>query len=74
MIYTLDAREMEHPEPLEISVEILAKMTQSDSYRMRHRKEPFPLYEIARNQGFTYDVEVLSENDYSITFWIPSCN
>jgi len=55
----LDAREMEHPEPLTKSVEHLQSMNQDSYLYMINQKNPIPLLEIAKNNGF----QTLSHED-----------
>jgi hypothetical protein len=48
----LDAREMEHPEPLQISLAHLKSMVDSDYFYMLNFKNPTPLIEVAKEKGF----------------------
>lgn len=48
----LDAREMEHPRPLEMAVSILKELDNDHFLYMVHRKNPIPLLELAKGQGF----------------------
>lgn len=48
----LDAREMEHPQPLELAVDILKTLDNERFLYMVHRKNPIPLIELAKGQGF----------------------
>ena len=58
----LDARELEHPIPLERAIEALRKLEEGRNYfYMLHRKEPIPLIEMAKAQG--YDVYTKEENN-----------
>ncbi len=43
----LDARELEHPKPLERSIEILKSLDEMSYLYMLHRKEPIPLLALA---------------------------
>ena len=44
----LDARELEHPKPLEISMKILQNLDDASYLYMVHRKNPIPLLEFAK--------------------------
>ena len=44
----LDARELEHPKHLEISMKILNNLDDSSYLYMVHRKNPIPLLEFAK--------------------------
>jgi len=52
----LDAREMEHPLPLQMSMEHLIEMENSDYLYMINNKKPIPLLEIVKGKGFSYFV------------------
>jgi len=43
----LDAREMEHPVPLEKAIDALKRLNESSYFYMLHRKEPIPLLALA---------------------------
>jgi hypothetical protein len=48
----LDAREMEHPEPLKSSLSYLKSMLESSYLYMLNIRKPVPLLEIAKERGF----------------------
>jgi hypothetical protein len=48
----LDARELEHPKPLEKASKILQKLDNSSYMYMLHRKNPIPLLDLANEHGF----------------------
>jgi len=48
----LDAREMEHPEPLQVSLAHLQSMNDNDYFYMLNLKNPIPLIEIAKEKDF----------------------
>ena len=50
----LDAREMEHPLPLQLAMKHLKEMSQTEYLYMIHRKNPIPLIEIAKEKSFSY--------------------
>jgi uncharacterized protein (DUF2249 family) len=54
---TLDAREMEHPIPLQLALGHLQKMAQEEYLYMIHRKKPIPLIELAKEKEFLYLVK-----------------
>jgi len=47
----LDARELEHPKPLEEAIVALRGLDESDYFYMLHRKNPIPLLSLAQGQG-----------------------
>lgn len=44
----LDARELEHPKPLEMSMQILHNLDNASYLYMIHRKNPIPLLDFAK--------------------------
>jgi hypothetical protein len=50
----LDAREMEHPEPLQISLTHLRTMDDHEYLYMINLRKPIPLIEIVKEKEFTY--------------------
>lgn len=53
----IDAREMEHPEPLRVAVGILSELNHDHFLYMLHRKNPIPLIELSKRQGFAVLVQ-----------------
>jgi hypothetical protein len=62
----LDAREMEHPKPLQISLSYLKSMDDNDYFYMLNLKNPIPLIELAKEKGFS----ILEHQDSSETWHI----
>ncbi len=52
--YFLDARELEHPIPLERSIIYLKKLDENSYYYLLHRKEPIPLLALANEHNLNY--------------------
>ncbi len=50
----LDARELEHPIPLEKSINILKKLDENSYFYMLHRKEPIPLLALATEHSLNF--------------------
>ena len=50
----LDARSMEHPEPLEKAIAILRELDAESYLYMLHRKEPLPLLALAREHRLNH--------------------
>ncbi len=51
---SLDARQMEHPEPLEKAIAILRDLDEESYLYMLHRKEPLPLLALAREHRLNH--------------------
>lgn len=63
---SLDVRELDHPLPLEMTVDAFKKLSGSEVLLMIHRREPTPLFEIiTKNGGFYRSVQV-AENLWHI--------
>ena len=48
----LDARELEHPKPLEEAIKALRELDDSSYFYMIHRKKPIPLINLAEKEEF----------------------
>jgi TusA-related sulfurtransferase len=48
----LDARELEHPKPLELAMKALRELNENNYFYMIHRKNPIPLLDLASEQNF----------------------
>ena len=55
----LDARELEHPKPLELAMKVLRELDEESYFYMIHRKNPIPLLDLANEQHF----QVLNKED-----------
>ncbi len=62
----LDARELEHPIPLEKAMQALRELEGSRYFYMIHRKNPIPLIDMANEQGLA----VFNKEDESHTWHI----
>jgi len=61
----LDARELEHPEPLEKAIDALKQLDNSSYFYMLHRKEPIPLLALAGEHDLNF-VSKKIENNWHI--------
>ncbi len=52
--FFLDARELEHPEPLERAIDNLKKLDNNSYFYMLHRKEPIPLLALASEHNLNF--------------------
>jgi TusA-related sulfurtransferase len=50
----LDARDLEHPVPLQLALNHLQQMRESEFLYMVHRKNPIPLLEVAKVKNYSY--------------------
>ncbi len=62
----LDARDLEPPEPMQQALAALAVLKPGEQLRMLLHREPFPLYAMLRERGFTYRTTPLADGSYEI--------
>lgn len=62
----IDARGMEPPEPLEKVMATLSLLRPGQSIRLLLHREPFPLYEILAERGYSHDTTAQSDGSYVI--------
>jgi len=62
----LDARELEHPIPLEHAIAAIRELGEGNYFYMIHRKNPIPLIELSKEQGLS----VLNKEDAHGTWHI----
>ena len=64
--HVLDARAMEHPEPLERAITILRELDEEGYLYMLHRKEPLPLLALAREHRLNHLSRQVAEEEWHI--------
>jgi len=52
--FFLDARELEHPLPLELAIDKLKQLDNNSYFYMLHRKEPIPLLALASEHNLNF--------------------
>jgi uncharacterized protein (DUF2249 family) len=62
----LDVRGFEPPEPLQLALDAISTLGPGEQLRMLHHREPFPLYNMLRERGFTHHTTQLAEDCYEI--------
>lgn len=62
----LDARELEHPKPLELAMKALRELDEENYFYMIHRKNPIPLLDLANEQKFQILNREDTEGDWHI--------
>jgi uncharacterized protein (DUF2249 family) len=65
----LDVRELEPPEPLTRVLAAAGRLEAGERIRMLQRFEPFPLYGLLEQRGFSYRVERPTVNRFEIVIW-----
>ena len=69
---TLDAREMEPPEPFERATAILHQLEPGQYLRMLHRRIPYPLVDHAHALSLACKVTELEGTIYEIIIYTPA--
>ena len=64
----LDAREMNHPEPLERSMDVFKWMDGDDVYKLVIHRKPQPLLMIAERFGIRYEACEVGEREWHVYF------
>lgn len=65
----LDVRELEPPEPLRRVLAAAEQLEPGGRIRMLQRFEPFPLYGLLEQRGYSYRVEQPEIDRYEIVIW-----
>ncbi len=69
MEQVLDVSELQPPEPLERILDALADMPEGDWLRVRHRRDPVPLYRILSDMGYRWRTDHLAPGRFEILIW-----
>ena len=65
----LDASEMEPPEPLVRTLKLAEDLEPGNYLRLRHRREPFLLYDNLKQSGFSFITCAGSDVAYEVFIW-----
>jgi hypothetical protein len=57
MDHLLDVSDLPAPEPLERALDALALLPAGDRLLLRHRRQPYPLYDMLRRLGYRWYVD-----------------
>lgn len=65
----LDVSALQPPEPLERILDALADLPAGDWLRVRHHREPHPLYGMLRNMDYHWHTISHGPDDFEILIW-----
>lgn len=65
----VDVSDLEPPEPMEVILDVLADMPEGDWLRVRHRRDPVPLYRMLTDMGYRWDTRCLAPGRFEILIW-----
>jgi len=69
---TVDVSSLAPPEPMTVILKHLAKLTHQECLLVKHRRQPFPLYEKLKDAGFSYHCVVHAQNDIDLYIFYQS--
>ncbi|WP_114326159.1 DUF2249 domain-containing protein [Candidatus Colwellia aromaticivorans] len=62
----VDVSALAPPEPMTVILTHLARLTAQECLLIKHRRQPFPLYEKLNNAGFSYHCVVHAQDDITL--------
>ncbi len=68
-IQFLDVRDLEPPEPLTAILATLEQMPAKQALKVRHRREPVPIYSMLDEMGYDHRCWMNAVDEYSIYIW-----
>ena len=69
MEQVIDVSALEPPEPLEQILDTLADLAPGDWLKVRHRRDPVPLYPMLRDMGYRWETAHLAPGEIEIVIW-----
>ncbi|MDA8256426.1 MAG: DUF2249 domain-containing protein [Betaproteobacteria bacterium] len=66
MIVEIDGRELQPPEPMELTLAALDKLGQGDEVMLLLYCQPHPLFSILRNNGYAWSEDVRADGTREI--------
>ena len=66
----LDVSDLEPCEPLQLSLAAALALETGQYVRIMHRREPFPLYELLAEKGFTWYTRPGKQTAFEVWVWI----
>jgi uncharacterized protein (DUF2249 family) len=67
--HVVDARYMEPPEPFVQTMEMLDTLKPGEKMLLLLFREPHPLYKVLRQNGYTYESELVPDGTFEILIW-----
>ena len=69
VVKTIDARELEPPEPFVLTMEALQAIEPSQAVLLLLPREPFPLYRALEQNGYCRETRHASDGTFEILIW-----
>ena len=67
--HVVDARYMEPPEPFVQTMEILDTLKAGEKMLLLLFREPHPLHKVLKQNGYSYESELLADGTFEILIW-----
>lgn len=65
----VDVSDLEPPEPLEVILDAIADLPSGDHLKVRHRRNPVPLYRMLQDMGYAYTMQNPAPEHFDILIW-----
>lgn len=65
----IDVSQLEPPAPMEAILDALADLPAGDWLRVKHRRDPVPLYRMLRDMGYRWETRHLATERFEILIW-----
>ncbi|MBK8975669.1 MAG: DUF2249 domain-containing protein [Planctomycetes bacterium] len=65
----VDVSDLPPPEPMRVALAALAELRPGERLILRHRREPFPLYPMLAELGFSHRTRPGAVTSYEIVIW-----
>jgi uncharacterized protein (DUF2249 family) len=66
LTHELDVRGLPPPEPFELIIGALQKLPEGEYLRVHIHREPYPLYEVLLDGGYSWQTTELDDGSFSI--------
>lgn len=66
LTHELDVRGLPPPEPFEQIMRALSSLTEETVLQVQIHREPYPLYEVLRENGYAWQTTALADGSFSI--------
>lgn len=68
-IRVIDAREMEPPEPMVLTLEAIDTLGPDEQLLLILTREPYPLYRALQSRGFNHKTDITPQGTVEILMW-----
>jgi uncharacterized protein (DUF2249 family) len=65
----IDVSDLQPPEPMEVILDALADLPAGDHLRVRHRRDPVPLYRMLSQMGYSWSTYSPAAGHIELLIW-----